>query len=296
MNAPARLALFGAGLAAVFATAFAVAGAVVPPDVATRWEQSAHQNHAVASDDGSAGLSLAQSGYVLGPVTAPTRVGQDGMLTVQVTGPQGLPVTARDADHAQHLHLLVVRSDGTGLRQAHPDPDEGSATWSVPWRWDEAGTYRVFATLDAAEADPVVLSRTVEVAGAFTPAPAPVPTTSVVVDDLEVTVAGNLVPGADSALTFAATRAGAPTDLEPHRGAAGHLVVLRYGDLALVDAQPHPVLDSHATTGPDVVFDVAAPTAGTYLLSLEVKVDGQVRAVPLVLEAAATSESEGTAP
>ncbi len=46
--------------------------------------------------------------------------------------------------HEQRLHLVVVRSDGAHYRHAHPEMDE-AGRWSVPWTWDAAGTYRVYA-------------------------------------------------------------------------------------------------------------------------------------------------------
>jgi hypothetical protein len=60
---------------------------------------------------------------------------------------------------------------------------------------------------------------------------------------------------------------------EPYLGAAGHLVVLRAGDLAYV----HAHADHQSADGEhDIAFDVAFPTAGTYRLFLDFAVDGTV--------------------
>ena len=56
---------------------------------------------------------FAQDGYQLTGVTAPTATGEDGELSLTVTGPDGHPVTDFELEHEKELHLIVVRSDTT---------------------------------------------------------------------------------------------------------------------------------------------------------------------------------------
>ncbi len=90
------------------------------------------------------GPSLEQGGYTLGEIEAPQTPGTPGELAFTLTDPAGEPVTDFAVAHEQRLHLVVVRSDGAHYRHAHPEMDE-AGRWSVPWTWDAAGTYRVYA-------------------------------------------------------------------------------------------------------------------------------------------------------
>lgn len=294
MRAPARLGLYGVGLIAVFAVAFATASTVVPDDAAEGWTQDTegHGGHdAPASHDGSdahetaPGLGLAQDGYRLAEVTSPGTVGEEGELSLVVIDPQGEPVTDFDVEHEKELHLIVVRADGQLFRHVHPERAE-DGTWSLPWEWTAGGTYRVIADfVPAATGDGLTLSTTTQVAGDYSPAPAQ-PTASTTVDGYTVEVAGELVAGESTELTMTVTRDGeAVTDLEPYLGAFGHLVALREGDLAYLHVHPHgDVPETGETSGPEIVFEATAPTPGRYLLYLDVRIGGEVRTASLVID------------
>jgi hypothetical protein len=238
-----------------------------------------------------AGLSLSAYGYVLSPVSAPRAVGESGTLSFQILDKAGKPLLDYQASHEKELHLIVVRSDGTRFRHVHPTLDKATGTWSIPWQWDAAGTYRVYADfVPAVENGPdsVTLTGTVDVAGEFTPAPATASSATDEVDGFKVSTDGKLVAGSMSDLTVKVTRDGKPvTTLQPYLGAFGHLVALRVGDLAYmhVHAQgdaPKP----GDTAGPQITFGAEAPTAGRYLLYLDFQVDGQVHTAAFVLDAA----------
>lgn len=235
----------------------------------------------------TAGTSISQGGYVLSAVQAPDVVGEPGTLAFTVSTEAGAPVTDVDAAHEQDLHLIVVRTDGTAYRHVHPVLDGATGTWSVPWRWDAAGTYRLFADVTPADGAAVTLSRTVEVGGAFVPTAYEGLRTRVTVDGYEVRLAGDLRTGAGGPLVVTVTKDGVPvTTLEPYLGAFGHLVALRDGDLAYLHVH---ALGAEATTGtlsgPDVAFHAAAPTIGRYFLYLDFQVDGQVRTASFVVDA-----------
>lgn len=308
MKAPARLGLYGAGLVAVFAVAFAAAGAVVPAETVQAWvdESGEHAAHCDEERDdmngegghdghdaavSSLGLGVAQDGYQLTGVSAPTAPSIEGELSLTVTGPDGEPVTHFETEHEKKLHLIVVRADGQQFRHVHPGMDAGG-TWSIPWQWDAAGTYRVFADFVPAEyGEGITLSTTVQVGGDYEPVAAE-PAAETSVDGFDVAVTGDLVAGESSPLTMTITRDGEPvTALEPYLGAFGHLVALRDGDLAYLHVHPHSdAPQGGQTSGPEIVFEATAPTEGRYLLFLDFQTGGQVHTAPLVID---TSGSGG---
>jgi hypothetical protein len=293
MNAPVRIGLYAGGLAAVFATSMAVAGAVVPEKSVQAWTPSAHTTTAAGTQEDTtegavmvSGLSLGQDGYELGVVSAPESVGSAGELSFTVTTADGEPVTDFTEEHTKRLHLIVVRSDGSQFRHVHPEMD-AHGRWSLPWAWDAAGTYRVYADFVPAGGEGLTLTRTVEVAGDYRPVVTAGATTSSV-DGFDVALHGELTAGTASPLTVEVTRDGQPvTTLEPYLGAFGHLVALRAGDLAYLHV--HPEGDAPAagqTSGPTVTFVAETPTAGRYLLYLDFQVDGQVHTATFALDAA----------
>lgn len=300
MNAGARLALYGLGLVVAFGGAFGIAGAVVPSSVVANWMKGTNMNthsgdhadspteHTDAVTEGPKGLSLGVAGYVLSPVDAPATIGAAGTLSFQVQDRTGAAVVDYETAHNKKLHLIVTRLDGSQFRHVHPELDSATGTWSIPWQWTAAGSYRVFAdfTPAAADAPSLTLSRIVQVAGEFSPVE-PEPSMISTVDGFEVTINGGLVAGSTSELTVSVSRDGEPvTTLEPYLGAFGHLVALRAGDLAYMHvhaAGGEPT--AGATSGPGIVFAAEAPTAGRYLLYLDFQVDGRVHTAEFVLDA-----------
>lgn len=300
MGAGARLAAYGAGLVVAFGASYGIAGAVVPDEVVARWSESgptqAADEHAAAGphegadaiDHTPAGVALEADGYRLSPVTAPRRAGSAGTLSFRVLDAHGEPLTEYTEAHEQDLHLVVVRSDGSGYRHVHPRLDRASGTWSLPWTWDEAGPHRVYAdfTPGVEGAKGVTLSRTVDVAGAYRPV-AQRPSRTDEVDGYTVTIDGHLEAGAATDLTVSVERDGRPvTDVQPYLGAFGHLVALRQGDLAYVHVHAEgeePAADE--TTGPHIDFTAETPTAGRYLLYLDLRVDDEVHTAAFVLDA-----------
>lgn len=236
-----------------------------------------------------AGTELAGNGYLLGEVGAPAGIGEEGTLSFVLRDPQGAPLTDYQRQHGKELHLIVVRSDGAHFRHVHPVLDTTSGTWSLPWSWEAAGSYRLFADFSPAGGEPLTLSHLVEVGGNYVPAPATGPVTSTSVGGFDVSISGELVGGGMGDVSIRVERDGAPvTTLEPYLGAFGHLVALRDGDLAYLHIHPHGDEPSEGdTSGPTVDFMAHTPTAGRYLLYFDFQVQGQVHSAHLVLDAAA---------
>lgn len=300
MKTGARLALFGAGLVVAFGGAFGVAAAVAPDDVVAASEKEnemdghgeGHGTSAVAEAPALTaalkGLAISIDGYLLSPIAAPAAVGETGELSFQIQDAEGEPVTAYTTAHDKDLHLIIARSDGAAFQHVHPTLDEATGTWSLPWTWEAAGTYRVFAdfTPGGADAANLTLSRTVQVAGGFVPVETQ-PSLTSEVDGFTVSLEGDVVAGSASELAITITRDGEPvTALEPYLGAFGHLVALREGDLAFLHVHAEgDEPDAGDTAGPEIVFFAEAPTAGRYLLYLDFQVDGVVHTAEFVVDA-----------
>jgi hypothetical protein len=298
MSVPIRLLAFTVGLAAVFVLALVGARTLLPADLAARWQNTTDSTHPEGNDmnpdstsghgdehtagqppaaaDPVRGLAVAQDGYQLEGLTAPDRTGTEGTLAFRLVGPDGSPVTDYVTAHEKDLHLIVVRGDGSQFRHVHPAID-AAGTWSLPWRWAAAGSYRVFADfVPAASGETLTLTSTVEVAGDLVPArPAREDAVASEVAGYTVTMVGTPAAGQSSMLTFTVTRDGQPvTTLQPYLGAAGHLVALRAGDLAYLHV--HPMHDPTGESGPEIAFMAETPTPGRYLLYLDFQIDGRV--------------------
>lgn len=258
-----------------------------------------HADHAdhQASAAALPGLSLSAPGIQLSPLHAPTEVGTDGTLSFQLLDERGGPIIAVDTVHERALHLIIVRSDGQHFAHVHPVLDSDTGTWSLPWRWEAAGSYRVFVDVAPTGIAPTTLTRTVHVAGDFTPADV-TPHHTVETAGLTFALTGQMQSGQPSALTITVTRDGAPvTELEPYLGAFGHLIALREGDFAFLHVHAEGD-DARAgtTSGPELVFVAHAPTPGLYLLYLDVQLDGVVYTAPFVLTAAPSDDAAPAAP
>ncbi|MFK4729462.1 hypothetical protein ROT00_07235 [Agromyces mediolanus] len=260
-------------------------------------DQNAHGGTGAGASAAHApnGVSIDAGGFLLAQLSAPRAVGEPGELSFQVLDASGDPVTDYTTSHERELHTIVVRSDGAGFRHVHPTLDEASGTWSLPWEWDAAGSYRLYADFTPAGdgAEGVTLSRSINVAGELSPVD-PEPSRSSEVDGFVVTLDGELVAGAASELTLTVERDGRPvTALEPYLGAFGHLVALRQGDLAFLHVHPEgEEPEAGSTGGPEIAFAATAPTPGRYLLYLDFQVDGEVRTAEFVLDAASAAAGE----
>lgn len=299
MRAAGRLALFGAGMAVVFAAAAAAGNAVGPggmPDADT----AAHgttDTHAPAATPGAGsahgdehgstpaaakapgGLQSASEGFRLALDSSELAASPRAPLSFKVIGPDGHPLTAYTRAHDKDLHLIVVRRDLSGYQHVHPQLG-ADGTWRVPVDLHRPGQWRVIADFDpAGPVGGLVLGADVAVAGPFAPQPLPAPAPATEVDGYTVAVSGGLRAAKPSPVTFSLAHRGRPVaDLQPYLAAYGHLVVLREGDLAYVHAHPSGTPGDGVTApGPSLGFTVETPSAGRYRLYLDFQHAGQVR-------------------
>jgi hypothetical protein len=189
-----------------------------------------------------------------------------------------------DVDHDVDLHLIAVRRDLSGFQHVHPELGT-DGVWRVPVALDP-GTWRLFADFTpTALGENLTLGADLSVPGEYSPAPLPAASPTAEVDGFTVVLTGSLEPGQESELTLSISRDGRPvTDLQPYLGAAGHLVVLRDGDLAYLHA--HPVDEAARTSGPHVRFATTVPSVGDYRLFLDFQHDGVVRTAAFTITAA----------
>ncbi len=290
MNATVKLAVFGAGLVALFGAAVGIGAAVGGPDTTPAAHEGGHSTSGAA---GLPGLSDAQDGYSVGEIAAPTAPNTRGTLEFSILR-DGKPVTAFDTVHDKQLHLIVVRNDTTQFRHVHPELKDG--VWSIDWTWPTGGSYRVYTDFTPTGGKNLTLAKNVTVSGDAATQPLPAPSRVAEVDGYRVELGGDLRTGGGP-LTFTVSRDGAPiTDLDPYLGAYGHLVALRAKDLAYLHVHPESEVP-----GPQVSFHAEAPSTGQYRLFLDFKHAGVVRTAEFTVdgisaEAAAGHGGHGAAP
>jgi hypothetical protein len=304
VNAPARLAVFAVGLAAVFGAAVGVGSAVGPvgPAPAAPMADGGHGGDGLGGDGGHdetaadlpAGLMVAEDGYTLALAAPSAPAGPGTPIAFSIDGRDGAPVTAFDENHEERLHLIAVRRDLTGFQHVHPTLG-GDGVWRTTLDLTP-GSWRLFADFVAsADGERRTLGTDLGVPGGYSPAPLPEAAGTAVVDGYSVTLTGGLTAGEESALTLTVTRDGHPvTDLQPYLGAYGHLVALRSGDLAYLHVHPGGEPDDGKTEpGPEIAFDAEVPSTGVYHLYLDFKHGDVVRTAQFRLETTPTSSTAG---
>ena len=282
MKAPATLATFAVALAGVFALAFA-AGAVAPNVLGGSDGGSAS---AMNEDRGSsAELRLVPERPVVSPGAAvPFRAA--------VLDAAGQPVRDYVRTHEKDLHLVVVSRDLSRYQHVHPTLG-ADGDWQVDLDLQAPGAYEAFADFrPRGRKDNVVVGTDLLVAGDYQPAGLGVPRSADTIGDIEVSLEGTPEAGGISELGFRVTRNGEPvTTLQPHLGAYGHLVSLRSGDLAYLHTHPVDEASPVASGGPVVRFGAEFPTAGTYRLFFDFRVDDEVRTADFTVEVTGAGQS-----
>ena len=300
-----RLTAFVAVLLAAFGSAWAVGAAVEPSSATTERESAGMSGHsaepAVAADDGEhddggheaavpsdgalPGLASSVDGYTFEPVSGTLPAGDRVPFAFRVTDADGQAVTRYAEAHEKELHLIVVRRDLSGFQHVHPERS-ADGTWTVDLELARGGSYRAYADVVPSDLGRnVVLGTDLDVAGDYSPVELPAPTSSTTVDGFDVALQGHPEPGVETELTFTVSRDGRPVDdLQPYLGAYGHLVSLRVGDLAYLHTHPAEEAGAGGSGGPDVDFMTTFPTAGTYRLFLDFRVDGEVRTAALTVD------------
>ncbi len=272
-----------AGLVALFGAAISLGESIVG-GAALAPHRPGEQEQGSASDDGQGpgGLAVASQGYVLRPRTTRFIAGDFADFRFTIFTVNGKPVTDFAPSDGRRMSLIVVRRDMSGYQHLYPimAPD---GTWTVPLRLDKPGSYRAFAHfLPEAATAPVTLGVDLEVPGLVETAPIAKVSSVVKIDGYTVSWTGNLIAGSVSRLWIHVTRGDVPvTDLDLNQGNAGHLVILREGDLAYLQVRPIPGPRRETT----IAFEAEAPTAGFHRMFLEFQHRGRVRTAEFTVQA-----------
>jgi hypothetical protein len=283
MNPIAKLAGFAVTLVLIFAGA-AFAGSLIdvhPGKPAGAADEGGDPMKAMgAASAGEAdpvrGLAVSDKGLTLKLARNTATAGRRSELGFRIVDRRGQTVRDFDVEHTKRMHFIVVRRDMSGFQHLHPTQN-ADGSWSVPVTLREAGSYRVFADLSI-EGKAHTLADDILVDGTVRSKALPAPTSSVNVDGMKVSLAeGPSKAGAESELGFTVTRNGEPVAIEGYLGTKGHLVALRQGDLAYLHVHP----DENT-----LKFMAEFPTAGTYRLFLQFKVDGRVHTAEFTQEVA----------
>ena len=254
MNVAAKLAAFGAMLAAVFAVAYLTgtqsAALLAPPEI--------------HSDD-LGGWSASVDGYTLLAVEPELEPGDDQFVELRITGPDGGPLGELDDVDGMPLHLVAVRRDLTGFQHISPDQGERTSWWAVLNL--TPGPWHVIVELQPADLGRrITLGIDFTVRGDYRPEPLPQAGDQAAVDGLDVRRSGALTTRSSARSTFTVTEAGQPvTDLQPVHGGLGHAVIILPEDLGY--RHLHPV--ATAGSGPKLEFEGGVPTRGTYRVFVE---------------------------
>jgi hypothetical protein len=307
------LALFVAGLVAVFIVAAGVGSLFEPADTEAgkEDEMGAHvvevthgdgeAGHAPGDSEAGhepAGLGISAGGYTLRLASTRFVQGEAGKLRFSIEGADGEPVTDFDELHERRMHLIVVRRDGARFQHLHPEMD-ASGNWTIPLQLDRSGVYRAFADFSVGGEQHTLAGDLFVFGGKFEAQPFPPARPLDSTDGYEVRLrAGDAIAGEPSTLTFSVSEGGhAVHGLDPYLGAKGHLVALREGDLAFLHVHPEEAGAEHGGDGHghggeaghepganEIAFAATFPTAGRYRLYLQFKHAGVVRTAEFTVE------------
>ncbi len=278
MRTGSRLGAYGLGVVAVFGLAAAAGAGLGPIHV------GASLNHAsmsvpaagAARIAGLSGMAVAADGYRLVPGVSSVGAGAASSYTFRIARIDGSSLTGFDQLRERPLHLIVLSRNLVDYLHVHPSMD-GDGTWSVELPALRPGSYRVYADFKPVGADEVTLGADLQIAGLVPAADLPVVSTTDVIDGYQVTLHGDEAVGS-STIEFDVARNGEAIVTDPYLGAAGHLVVIRVGDLGYLHVHPLDGADGA------VRFAAEFPTPGAYRLFFDFANGGGVHTASFTVD------------
>lgn len=215
------------------------------------------------------GLSKTLAGYTL-ELKSGLIVGTARPITFAIVK-DGKPVTSFQTEQTKKAHFYLIRSDLSGFQHLHPTM-AADGTWSARPQVPTPGEYRMYVQVaPAGAAEPIVLSRPVEVPGAVAAERLPDASRTTAVDGYTLTLSGQPTSGKE--LSIRVTKDGRPvTDLRPYLETYAHVTAFREGNLAF--AHFHPLNPVKGLGGPTLRFMVEIKETGTYRLFIQFTTGG----------------------
>jgi len=273
-----RLGLYGLGVVAVFGIAAAVGAGLGPIDVGAASSHSAMTGRPrTPGETEMSGLAVASAGYRLVPGSDVIDAGVQSSFTFRIERDDGSLLVRFDDLHERKLHLIVLSRNLIDYYHLHPVM-AADGLWQVAMPPLAAGSYRVYADFQPHGGDQITLASDLAVPGSVAPTSIPTVSSTVDVGGYSVSLSGHPTVG-ERTLTFEVSRNGTAIVTEPYLGAAGHLVVIRTGDLGYLHI--HPV-----ETGQQGLVSFAAPfpTPGKYRLFFDFSYEGLVRTASFTVD------------
>ncbi|MGZ7085044.1 MAG: hypothetical protein ACXVIH_01865, partial [Ilumatobacteraceae bacterium] len=177
MNAPQRLAVFGAIVAAMFAGGIA-AGASFGPAAAAK--------ETMAPAPMGEGVVSYKDGYRFVPDTTQLASG-GGPFHFVIEGPKGTPVVQFTKVHEKDLHFILVNRELTVFHHVHPTL-AADGNWSIDLPALPPGSYRAVADFQVAKGPRLALGVDLSVAGSYVPTTLAEPQSTSTVDGYQVTI------------------------------------------------------------------------------------------------------------
>lgn len=275
MKSVTRLGVFALVVIGAFGLAATVGAAIDPIDVGSTDD---HSTMSVATEETSAvsGMSMVADGFQLITNVTSIEANAASTFTFKIERLDGSNVTAFDVLNERKLHLIVLSRNLVDYLHLHPSiGDDGS--WQVALPPLNPNSYRLYADFQPSGSERITLATDLEVSGLVEFTAFPETVTSFEIDGYTVSMTGDPVIG-ESALTFDIDLAGSSVKTDPYLGAAGHLVIIRRGDLGYLHAHSIP------QSGSSIHFLADFPTQGTYRLFLDFSHGGKVRTASFTIE------------
>ena len=184
------------------------------------------------------------------------------------------------------MHLIVLSRNLIDYLHLHPTMDV-HGSWQVEVPPLHPGSYRVYADFQATGAGRITLGTDIQVPGLVQSVALPAVSAAAETDGYHVSMSGVPVVGA-STIEFDVRRDGEVVVTDPYLGAAGHLVVIRTGDLGYLHVHP---TDSSDDT---VRFGAEFPTPGVYRLFFDFAHDNAVHTASFTIEVAPRRSADST--
>ena len=276
MRTASKLGIFGLGAVALFSFAAAAGAALGPIDVGSSASHSASDHTTSSAVSELSGLSVAAGGFQLVPTVDSLADSAPSTFVFRIDTSTGVVLTKFDVLHERRLHLIVLSRNLVDYLHLHPTMDS-DGSWHVAVPPLKPGSYRVYADFQPTGGERITLGSDLQVAGPVPTVALPPMSPTAKTDGYHVAMSGLPIVGS-STINFDVSRDGQNVTTDPYLGAAGHLVVIRAGDLGYLHVHPSDGTDAA------IRFVAEFPTPGRYRLFFDFSHDGAVHTASFTIE------------